>query len=111
MEELLKTVIDQLNERLQNDEKLRESIKDKRRTVEIVITDDDTYNFLLEDAEAKNFGQGSLDDPDVKITTDSATLQGIIKEEINPLKAYVTKKLQVKASLMDLLTIKTMLGG
>ena len=111
MEEVLRDVINQFNEKIKNDEKLQESMKDKTRTIEIELTDNDTYNFLLENGEVKNFATGGLEKSDIKIITDSETLSGIIKEEINPLKAYVSKKLQVKASLMDLLTIKNLFGS
>lgn len=111
MEEVLRDIINQFNDRVKNDEKLKESMKDKTRTVEIVITDDNTFNFLLDRGEITKFTTGTLEKPDIKIITDKATLTGIINEEINPLKAYVSKKLQVKASLMDLLTIKSLLGS
>lgn len=111
LEEKLRDMINQLNERLKTDEKLKETLKEKKRFVEIEITDNNTYNFLLENAEVKDFSTGSIEKPDIKITTDTATLTGILNEEINPLKAYVTKKLKVKASLMDLLTIKNLLSN
>jgi putative sterol carrier protein len=111
IEDLLKDAINELNERLKNDVKVQEAIKDKRRTVEIEIADSDTFNFLIDAGEVKNFQVGPIEKPDIKIITDGPTLLGILNKEINPLKAYVSKKIQVKASLMDLLTIKNVLGG
>jgi putative sterol carrier protein len=111
LEELIKDAVEQFNDRLKNDPKLQESMKDKKRTVEIEITDSETFNFLLENGEVKNFEMGKIEQPDIKIITDSNTLSQILKKEINPLKAYISKQIQVKASLMDLLTIKNLLGS
>ena len=111
MEETLRNLVDEMNERLKKDPKMQESLKDKRRTVEIEITDDQSYNFLFDGSEVKDFTVGSLEEADIKITTDKETLTGILNQEINPMKAYVSKKLKVKASLMDLLAVKNLLGS
>jgi putative sterol carrier protein len=111
MEEILRNLVNELNDRLKTDTKLQESLKDKKRTVQIELTDKESYNFLFEDCEVKNFNVGTVDKPDIKIITDSETLTGILNQEINPMKAYVSKKLKVKASLMDLLTVKSLLSS
>lgn len=106
MEDLMKDAIKNFNERSKTDEDLRKALDGKTRSVEIEITNGKTYHFNLQDNQMTELEEGAVDNPDVKITTDLATMEGILKKEINPLKAYASGNLKFKASLMDLLTLK-----
>jgi hypothetical protein len=106
MKELLQDAIDQFNQRIIDDEKLRESVEGKTRTVSIDITDGTCYHFRLEENRLTDFDEGSLETADIRVRSDEATLTGILKREIKPLKAYITKKVSFDASLEDLLTLK-----
>ena len=106
MKELLEEAITNFNERAEEDEKLRKALEGKTRKVFIEITDGTSYHFTLTENKLQDFGEGGIEEPDITVTSDEATLTGILKKEIKPLKAYLTKKVKFDASLEDLITLK-----
>ena len=46
---------------------------------------------------------------DVTVTTDEATFRGLLKKEIGPMKALVTRKLAIDGSLEDKLLFRKLL--
>jgi putative sterol carrier protein len=107
LEELIKTKIDEFNEKIKTDEKLNKEFEGEYRKAQLTITDGKTYSFELKDKEVQNFQEGGIDKPDIVFTSDKATLLGVLKKEINPLKAVmITKKLKIKASLEDMLRFR-----
>src|SRR5437763_343867 len=49
---------------------------------------------------------GGVDRADITISTDPETLQGLIRREIGPFKAYATGKIRLKGSLEDISRIR-----
>lgn len=47
--------------------------------------------------------------PDVKVTTSSDILAGIIERTVNPIQAYITRKLKVTGQMEDLLRLQKLL--
>ncbi len=47
--------------------------------------------------------------PDVRVTTSSDILAGIIDREVNPIQAYITRKLKVTGQMEDLLKLQKLL--
>jgi putative sterol carrier protein len=47
--------------------------------------------------------------PDVQVITSSDTLAGIIDGKINPIQAYITRKLKVTGKMEDLLKLQQLL--
>jgi len=107
LEELILTKIDEFNEKIKTDEKLSKEFEGEYRRAQVIITDGKTYSFELKDKQVQNFQEGEIENPDIVFTSDKATLLGIMKKEINPLKAVmITKKLKIKASLEDMLRFR-----
>jgi putative sterol carrier protein len=107
LEEELKKAFDNFNKKAETDVKLQEALKDKVRHVFIDLTDMEGFRFTLRDQRIKDLGRGKPDAPDIHITTDSVTMEALIKKEMGPMKALVTKRLKLtKISVEDLSTIK-----
>jgi len=106
MEELLLDVIDKFNERAEGDEKLRKELEGVNRKVQIEVTDGNNYHFVLDNIRISGFGQGSIDSPDITITSDTRTIFGLFNREIGPMKALATKRLRLQGSLQDMLKIR-----
>ena len=107
MIDMLNDQLSKFNERIKTDEKLRKDLEGYERTIQIVITDGVTYHTQLKDYHADKLKEGSLDNPDIVITSDEATLRGLINKEINPIKAFlITKQLKIEASLEDKLRLR-----
>ena len=108
LKETLMNAIERFNEKCREDEKLRKELKDVKRKVQIEI-DDKKYHFVLQSDGIKGFDEGSTEKPDMTIISDKETINGLMKKEISPFKAYATGKIKIKGSLMDLLRLKEFL--
>mgnify|MGYP001113733378 CR=1 FL=1 len=106
MKELLEEVMDRFNEKAQKDPKLQEALEGKVRKVYIHITDGTSYNFTLRDKRVGGLSEGPIGDPDITVTSTEEVMTKILRKEMKPLKAYITKKVSFDASLEDLLTLK-----
>ena len=107
LEEELKKAIDNFNVKAGSDAKLQSEIKDKVRSVLIELTDAESFNFTLRNSSIGPLSKGRLDAPDIHITTDSVTMEALLKKEMGPMKALVTKKLKLtKISMEDLNTLR-----
>lgn len=107
----MKETIDKFNERVRTDAKLQEATADKVRTVVVELEDGVAYHFTMDRGNIAELLDGPLEGADIRVTTDRATLTGILNGEISGLKAYATKRIKLKASLQDLLTIRSIFMG
>lgn len=101
--------IERFNEKCKTDEKLKNELRDVSRKVNIEITDDKNYCFVLKNAMISGFDEGTVENPDITIISDRETIYGLMKKEISPFKAYATGKIKIKGGLMDLLRLKDFL--
>ena len=63
---------------------------------------------IAEDGSA-TLTEQTVSQPDVKVTTSSDTLAGIVDGTVNPIKAYITGKLKVAGQMEDLLRLQKLL--
>lgn len=63
---------------------------------------------IAEDGSA-TLAEQTVPRPDVKVTTSSDTLAGIVDRTINPIQAYMTRKLKVSGQMDDLLRLQKLL--
>lgn len=106
MEEQLRELIERFNEKVESDERMQKELEGVDKSAVLVVTDDKTYKFFLRDKRIQDFGEGDLEDVDIRIVSDTETLKGLIAGEIGPMKAMATKKLQIKASLEDMFRLR-----
>lgn len=106
LKELLEGLITKFDEKIQVDEKLQQDLDGIERSVLIEVTDGSNYRFTLKDKGVSSFEEGDLENPDLRVIADTATYTGLIKGDIRPMKAWATKKLQLKASLDDLIRFR-----
>ncbi|MBA3043807.1 hypothetical protein FP804_01570 [archaeon] len=108
--ETLMNAIERFNEKCKTDEKLRNELRDVVKKVNIEIIDDKNYCFVLKNAMISGFDEGTVEKPDITIISNRETINGLMKKEISPFKAYATGKIKIKGSLMDLLRLKEFLN-
>lgn len=107
MIDLFNQQLEKFNEKIKTDEKLKKELDGYERTIMIDITDGKTYFTHFKDYHAEKLQEGEVDNPDIIITADEATLRGLINKEINPIKAFlITKQLKIEASLEDKLRLR-----
>ncbi|HZU70833.1 MAG TPA: SCP2 sterol-binding domain-containing protein [Ktedonobacteraceae bacterium] len=68
-------------------------------------------NFVLNIAEngTATLSEETLPQPDVKVISNSDLLAGIMDRKVNPIQAYITRKLKVTGNMDDLLRLQKIL--
>jgi putative sterol carrier protein len=102
----IEEAIDRFNRMAQEDPKLQKEVSGIVRRVQIVLEDGPSYHFVLDNGHIDGLRDGPLGEAEITVATDTATLDGIFSGEVNALRAYATKKLKLKASLQDLMTLR-----
>jgi putative sterol carrier protein len=103
---LIENAIKKFNQKAASDEKLQKQLKGMDRKVLLEFHDTDPAHFHLCDMCIKDFGDGPIEDFNLRVISDQETLKGLLKQEIKPMKAYAMGKIKFKGSLTDLLTLK-----
>ncbi len=109
VEELLKAAIDKFNRAAAEDPKVRSEVADKVRTVNVVLDAGKSYHFVLDHGHIDGLLQGPSEGAEITITSTEEVLAKVLGGEMSAMKAYALRKLQLKASLDDLLTIRKLL--
>ncbi|HZR40728.1 MAG TPA: SCP2 sterol-binding domain-containing protein [Ktedonobacteraceae bacterium] len=68
-------------------------------------------DFILSIAEdgSATLAEHIVPQPDVRVTTSSKTLAGIVDGTVNPFQAYIIRKLKVEGQMEDLLRLQKLL--
>lgn len=109
VEETLASVVDRFNRHATQNPAASEELNGMERTIQIRLTDGGTYAVDLKGGRLANLRSGGAPKPDVTITTDVATFHGLVRKEIGPMKALVTRKLTIDGSLEDKLLFRKLL--
>ena len=109
MIDALQGLIDRFNEKAEKDGEFRDYWKDKTRSISVTFTDDGQFSFNLRDARLVGLRPEGIAEPDIKITTDTETFNALIEKRMGAMKALALRKVQVKASLEDMLAIRKLL--
>lgn len=107
--ETLASAVDRFNRHAERTPAVGEELRGLERTLAVRLTDEGTYAFDLRESRLVNLRVGAPARADVTITTDLATFEGLVKKEIGPMKALVTRKLVVEGSLEDKLLFRKLL--
>lgn len=106
VEQLLREAIDKFNRKVDSDPELARELQGLKRTVQVEVTDGESYHFTLEDAHVGGLVKGQLSDPDIRVVASTETLTKLWSKELRVMKAYATGRLRVKGSIDDLLRLR-----
>jgi len=109
VEELLRGAIDRFNRAAAEDPKVKAELADKVRTVNVLLDTGRSYHFVLDHGHIDGLLQGPAGTADITITSTEEVLAKILAGELSAMKAYALRKLQLKASIDDLLTLRKLL--
>ncbi|HTZ61703.1 MAG TPA: SCP2 sterol-binding domain-containing protein [Thermoplasmata archaeon] len=109
VEETLASLVDRFNRKAAATPAMREELQGLERTIRIRLTDESAYAVDLRDGHLTNLRTAPNGHADVTITTDVATFHGLVRKEIGPMKALVTRKLAIDGSLEDKLLFRKLL--
>ena len=97
------------NKKAESDEQLKEYVDGMERSIVFNLTDDKAYNTKLSNSQLSDVIEGGIDDAEIIIETDKATMLGLLDGSVKPMKAYATKKLKIKASLQDMMLMRKLM--
>ncbi len=89
---------------------VQEAFRGFAKTIQFIFPDLQR-NFTLAIAEdgSAALAEQTLAQPDVTVTTSSDLLAGILDRKVNPVNAYITRKLKVSGDMGDLLRLQKLL--
>ena len=106
IDDILNDTINKFNDKIATDEKLRSDLTGISRSIVLRLDDGRRFNFQLSDCHASKPNVGDLDNPDISIESDEATLEALYKGEMRAMKAFALRKLRVKSTMEDLLRLR-----
>ena len=107
VEEVLKEAIIKFNKKAETDPKLAKEITGMKRVMQFEISDTgEFFNFLLENKRVGELQKGKVEKPDIRVICDAEVLKQLYSGELRPMKAIATRKIHVRASLEDMLTLR-----
>ncbi len=106
MKEILQELVNKFNN---SNDKRKEKIKDLERTIVIVFEDDGKYYTHLKDGKLSDVEEGEVQG-EMTIITTTETFRKILNKEEDAMTAYITKKIKIKAKLMDKLLLNDILS-
>ena len=109
VEETLASLVDRFNRKAAATPAMAEELDGLERTIRIRLTDEGSYAVDLKKGRLTDLRTATEDRADVTITTDVATFHGLVRKEIGPMKALVTRRLEIAGSLEDKLLFRKLL--
>ena len=106
VEELIAEAIDRFNAKAKEEPELAEQLQGVTKLIQVELEDGDVYHFKLENGSVDGLHRGATENPDIRVIASSETLRRLWSRELRVMKALVTKKLQVKGSMEDLLRLR-----
>ena len=106
LEQLLLNTVEKFKTKMQEDEDLRNEMKELKRTINIELTDAEGFSFILNHGDVTDFKKGYVEDPDIAIQITEADMLSLLKKELKPMKAWATKKLKFEAELDDIVRLR-----
>jgi len=109
VEETLASVVERFNRHAERTPSMAEELDGISRTIQIRLTDGGTYAVDLAKGRLRNLRSGPVSGAHVRITTDAGTFDALVKKDIGPMKALVTRRLSIEGSLEDKLLFRKLL--
>ena len=109
VEETLASLVERFNRHTDRAPGVRAELAGLERTISIRLTDLGDYSVDLKGGRLGNLRSGLAPAANVTITTDSRTFDGLVRKEIGPMKALVTRRLAIEGSLEDKLLFRKLL--
>ncbi|HKS59493.1 MAG TPA: SCP2 sterol-binding domain-containing protein [Thermoplasmata archaeon] len=109
IEETLASLVERFNRHAEKNPAVGEELKGLHRTIAIHLREGPSYQVELAGGRLTGLKSGNSAPADLTITTDAETFLGLVRKEIGPMKALVTRRLQIDGSLEDKLLFRKLL--
>lgn len=105
LQKRMEEIIEKANERIEADPKLREEIAHLEKTFSLDLGTE-VYSVKVKDSKIYDFEPVLTEDADVLVTSKPEHIEALMDGELRPMRAYITKKIQFKGKISDLLFLK-----
>jgi putative sterol carrier protein len=109
VEETLASLVDRFNRHAERNPGLSTELEGVSRTITIHLTDGGDYSVDLRGGRLTDLRSGNSRPADLTITCDRETFLGLVRKELGPMKALVTRRLVIDGSLEDKLLFRRLL--
>lgn len=106
VEELLKAAIEKFKAKVAEDAEFAKELESMSKTVQLEVEDGEWYHFRLQGGDIDGPHKGAVDSPDIRIIASTDTLTRLWSRELRVMKAFVTRKLQVKGAIEDVMRLR-----
>ena len=103
---MIAEAIDRFNAKAKEEPELAEQLHGVTKLIQVELEEGDVYHFRLENGSVDGLHRGGAENPDIRVIASADTLRRLWSRELRVMKALVTKKLQVKGSMEDLLRLR-----
>jgi len=105
LKELLNESVNKFNEKVAKDARLQRELDGIKKKV-LIDLGTEKYNFSLEEKRILPVNDGEIADPDIIVSSDPETLEGVLSGKIKPMKAWALRKIRIKGSLEDIMHLQ-----
>jgi putative sterol carrier protein len=109
VEEVLKEWLEKAKKKMEEDEKMREDIKDFDGVFLLDVTDGESYHVTINKGEVGELIKGEVDSPRLSVTSDTETLTALMSGEMSPMKAFALRKIKLNGSFEDIIRLRKFL--
>ncbi|HVL48582.1 MAG TPA: SCP2 sterol-binding domain-containing protein [Candidatus Thermoplasmatota archaeon] len=110
VQEAVDRIVNGFRKRYDASPELRQKLKGKNRIVLLDVTDGAAYTFHVEDGNLVRVESERHPKPDASMSVSTKDLLAILNKELPAMRAYLEKRVKVKASFTDILFVKSLLG-
>ncbi len=109
IEDTLASLVDRFNRHATQNPGMKAELRGIERRISLHFSDEGDYQLELRDGQLTGLRSGNSQRADLKISTDTGTFLSLIRKELGPMKALVTRKLHIEGSLEDKLLFRKLL--
>ncbi len=89
---------------------IRSSLKGAAKTLQFIFTDlQRNFTLNVDEQGEMSIAEQTVSKPDVTVTTTSDILADLIDGKINPINAFITRKLKIGGNMEDILLLQKLL--
>jgi putative sterol carrier protein len=104
----IRPYLERVRERF-SDPKLQESFKTFSKTLLFEFPDSQQAFVLSVISGQATLEERAAENPDVKVTANTDVLAGVMDRKVNPVTAYMTRKIKVQGAQEDLMKLQKLL--
>ena len=105
MEDRIAALLEKFQNKIDNDEHIREEVKDLDKTLNINL-ETEGYSLRFADCKISDFKPELLEKADITLETSVENFGALLDGTLRPMKAYVTKKVKLKGKIQDVMFLK-----